>query len=268
MDADSLAVSIVQTRIVAYVNAGSIAILVFDSFLTFEQELRAIWSTSWNCTKIMYVLTRYSAFVEAGMIIYQITIPGDWYEECSLAFKINAWLFVFGLGAGEVIMTTRTWAVWNRNRFLTYVLPIFYIVIWAGGFAINGVFVQSLKFDPNPRTPYVGCYATQGDPIIFISWILLLFYDTVMLVLMAIPAARSYRTRGRSRLLNVVYRDGVMYYLYLFVVSLANIIVTLIFPPDLILVISFLSRMIHALLACRVVLHIDKYARPPLDDSY
>jgi len=32
--------------------------------------------------------------------------------------------------------------------------------------------------EPNARTPYIGCYATQYDPIaIFLSWALLLLYD-------------------------------------------------------------------------------------------
>jgi len=35
-----------------------------------------------------------------------------------------------------------------------------------------------LSVDPNLRTPYVGCHATHADPIIFIPWVLLLFYDT------------------------------------------------------------------------------------------
>jgi len=61
---------------------------------------------------------------------------------------------------------------------------------------VNAFFVQSLKcqhsishfpnlspaflipfisVEPDPRTPYIGCYATYVDPI---SWILVLFYDT------------------------------------------------------------------------------------------
>ncbi|KIM39327.1 hypothetical protein M413DRAFT_29491 [Hebeloma cylindrosporum] len=275
MDPKSLATSVVYTRIVSYVNVGSIAILVFDSFLTFEQEVRAIWSTGWSYMNLMYVLTKYSAFLEGGIIIYHISIPGEWYAECSLSFKVNAWLFVFGLGVGEIIMTTRTWTVWNKNRFLTYALPIFYIFIWAGSFILMGNVLQTLEFAPNPRTPYVGCRATYADPMIFIPWVLLLLYDTgafviyrlslptfaeistpVMFIMMAIPAFKAYRSRDTPNFLHVVYRDGVLYYLYIYAISLVNIISALTFPPDLILVISLLSRMIHAILACRVVLDI------------
>lgn len=31
--------------------------------------------------------------------------------------------------------------------------------------------------DPNPITPYVGCYATHTSSILFISWVLLMLYD-------------------------------------------------------------------------------------------
>lgn len=116
-----------------------------------------------------------------------MSIPGDWYEQCSLAFKFHACAYIiicvylaeliipcnstirafrFWTGCwgkwvstkscgwplvscilffAIVIMTTRTWAVWNRNRFLAYALPMFYFAIWAGALVLNAIFVQSLK---------------------------------------------------------------------------------------------------------------------------
>lgn len=102
-----------------------------------------------------------------------------------------------------------------------------------------------LEVAPNPRTPYIGCYATRTDPIIFVSWIMLLVYDTrrscvshgasiissnhpiVMFILMAISAFKAcenplqfcklmhwpsmqltVRQGGSSRLVTVVYQDG------------------------------------------------------------
>ena len=43
--------------------------------------------------------------------------------------------------------------------------------------------LPSLLVDPNPRTPYIGCNATQGNPIIYVNWILLLFYDAGAIVI-------------------------------------------------------------------------------------
>ena len=57
----------------------------------------------------------------------------------------------------KVIMTMRTWAVWYKNRTLTYVLPIFFIFVWGGSMATVGIFLRTVrcqhsffffKFDP------------------------------------------------------------------------------------------------------------------------
>ena len=91
--------------------------------------------------------------------------------------------------------------VWQKNRFLTYALPIFYIFVWGGAFATVGIFLRSLRcqysifsahflisglslyslyyflVEPNARNPYIGCYATRYNPIILLCWVLLLLYD-------------------------------------------------------------------------------------------
>ena len=102
-------------------------------------------------------------------------------------------------------MTIRTWTAWNKNRTLTYVLPIFFIFVWVAGFAIVGIYLQSVRcqyselifhlwllsaslilffsVDPSPFAHYVGCYLTRSDPIVFVSWVLLLLYDTGALLI-------------------------------------------------------------------------------------
>ncbi|KAF5327053.1 hypothetical protein D9619_005000 [Psilocybe cf. subviscida] len=231
---DALTTSIQYTRLVSYVGgmhsaldrflrrlsncgkAGSIAILVYDTLITLDQEIRAVWQSKWNYPRLLYVLTRYSCLLEAGVIIALLTVPGDNYTLCSAIFQSNAWLFVFGLATGELIMTIRTWAVWEKKQAIKYILIGCYVLLVGNGLVVTGMFVRTLEFAPNPRTPYIGCYATRTDPIIFVSWIMLLVYDTLMFILMAISAFRAFRQGGSSRLVTVVYQDGLSYYLYLF----------------------------------------------------
>ena len=42
-----------------------------------------------------------------------------------------------------VILTLRTWAVWNRNQRLSIILPILYIVCWGSGLALVVRFINS-----------------------------------------------------------------------------------------------------------------------------
>jgi hypothetical protein len=73
-------------------------------------------------------------------------------EACYLMYKTISWLFYVGTGLLEsnrvsvlilisvvligclptpVMLTLRTWAVWNRNRRLSIGLPIFFVLCWA-----------------------------------------------------------------------------------------------------------------------------------------
>ena len=45
----------------------------------------------------------------------------------------------------KVIMTIRTWVAWNKNRTLTYALPMFFIFVLGGSIAIVGIFLRTLR---------------------------------------------------------------------------------------------------------------------------
>lgn len=199
---------------------------------------------------------RYSTVVEIGVILWQQIVPGDWYQGCKISFELNVWLFVLGLGLGEMILSIRTWAVWNRDKKLGVFLLILWPICWGGGFAICALFNKSIRFDPSPMAPFRGCYSTDGSEIIFIAWIILLVYDTMNLVLISIPAYRSYRLGGSSQFVRTVYTDGIVYYIYLFALSALNIAVVVVLPRDLVTLLSMMERVLHSVLTCRVVLHI------------
>jgi hypothetical protein len=66
-------------------------------------------------------------------------------------------------------MTIRTWAAWNKNRTLTYALPIFYIFVWVSGFTTVGIFLQSLRCQCSVlKFRSLGTYRTSYS--ILFSW--------------------------------------------------------------------------------------------------
>jgi len=119
------------------------------------------------------------------LAITEQSIPGDMFEACLLAFKINTcqlfiisllvihwilmfdWvsgLLVFGLGAGEsefhsqryfplrswrdwilVLLSLRTWAVWRKSRNLGIAFCILWPATWVVAFTVNGIFLQTLR---------------------------------------------------------------------------------------------------------------------------
>jgi hypothetical protein len=42
-----------------------------------------------------------------------------------------------------VLLTLRTWAVWNRNRRLSIILPILYFLVWGSCFVVLSLYLNS-----------------------------------------------------------------------------------------------------------------------------
>ena len=61
-------------------------------------------------------------------------------------------------------MIIRTWVAWEKNRFLTYALPIFYTFVWVCGFVTIGIFVRSLR-----------CQCSLFDLWLFLVFLILFF---------------------------------------------------------------------------------------------
>ncbi|KAF8978497.1 hypothetical protein BDQ17DRAFT_1265594, partial [Cyathus striatus] len=40
---------------------------VFDTLLTLDIEVTFIWSTPWNVIKVLYLVTRYLAFIDSSL---------------------------------------------------------------------------------------------------------------------------------------------------------------------------------------------------------
>ena len=64
-----------------------------------------------------------------------------------------------------VILTLRTWAVWERNSRLSIILPILYVLVWFPSYVITGIFIHSLKC-----TESVSCLRFYGAYLSRVSW--------------------------------------------------------------------------------------------------
>ncbi|KAL0946524.1 hypothetical protein HGRIS_012734 [Hohenbuehelia grisea] len=207
-----------------YIDVASFAVLVYDHLVTLDLEVSLIWPTPWNITKSFYLLSRYSPFLDAINAIYHQPINNIGPKECRVSYSIAGWLFMFGICLSEVILSFRTWAVWGRDRRLTIGLPVFLFAAWAPIIFFTWRFLHSLHFTQTPYTSVIGCFVDHADPILFYSWVMLMIYEAGLMALMAIRGYNVYRTGGNSALFNVVYRDGILYYVYLFSISLINVV--------------------------------------------
>ncbi|KAJ8094624.1 hypothetical protein PM082_010630 [Marasmius tenuissimus] len=244
------------------------SVFIYDYFLTLPDEVKHIWPSEWSTTKILYILQRYMPFIDTViLVLYNDFTPGLSDRFCRISYAISGCMFVIGIGITEVLLTLRLWAVWQKNRRLTFALPILFVSCWATILAMMGVFLSSMTFGP-PILPHLGCHVTGGSPILFVCWVLVMLYNGATMALMIVSAVSLYGSRrspdpastGINGLVYVVHRDGVVYYVILFSLALANVITIVILPSELLSILSSFERVMHSMLTSRVIHNIKGYS--------
>ncbi|KAK1225488.1 hypothetical protein PQX77_011576 [Marasmius sp. AFHP31] len=81
-------------------------------------------------------------------------------------------------------------------------------------------------------------------------------------IMMLIPGIRAYRTGGLPKLLRAVYREGVIYYAFISIVSVTNFVLILTLSGDYVHLLAAFERVLHSILASRCILHIREIASP------
>jgi len=242
---------------VATFSFASCALFVWDYIITFGMEVDLVWRSKWGFVKGLYLIQRYLPFIDTVWLTFHIlTKTGVTKTVCQRVYIPISVLITIGFTTSEVILTLRTWAVWERNSRFSIILPILFVLLWFPSYIINGIFVHSMKFGDPPFPEFPGCFMVSSANIKYLTlvWVLLATWDTLMLALILVPTIREYRSGGT--LMKVVYRDGAMYYIYLCILSTSNAIVAQTFPIQYQELLTPMARVLHSMLASRVLLHI------------
>ena len=153
----------------------------------------------------------------------------------------------------EGILTFRTWAVWGRDTRIGILIWIVFFAFLAGSAVVDILAVKGVictprsfpnkmcltsspvsKFPIPTRFNFVGCVLTGGNTSMSISWTLLLAYDAWMVSWLGVRAIQicklscitvclccghrlvfTDREGGQNALMITVFRDGIIYYIYL-----------------------------------------------------
>ncbi|KAH8102198.1 hypothetical protein BXZ70DRAFT_59677 [Cristinia sonorae] len=179
--------------------------------------------------------------------------------ECKSLTMSSSWLLVVGIIVAEAILTLRTWAVWNRGKYI----GIFLIFIWTssaiGACLIEGLFLASLTYVPSSSNAVPGCILTGGKSAVGIEFVIVIVLETVVVLLTLMKVLPQYRHLGspeRHSLAYVLYRDGLHYYAYPLAISTVNFVTVLKLPAYAADLLTGLQRVVHSNLTARVILNL------------
>ncbi|CAA7264313.1 unnamed protein product [Cyclocybe aegerita] len=249
-----------EAMVLQMVDVAAITMFVWDYLITFGMEVEYVWCGKWNFITAVYLVQRYLPFIDTVWMMLHVEHFGANLspEMCTVLTNTSRYIMFVGLALSEVILTFRAWAVWERKRVLTIALPILFIACWIPPILVLHDFLKALHFSYHPIPHWKGCFAIMGSYNIVVVWILLLVWDLFILILMVVPALKAYHYRGYSALYSTVYAEGIVYYLYLFVMSALNIVLLRLDSVSTVYRFMFvsMSRCLHSTLTSRALLHI------------
>ncbi|KAJ7362890.1 hypothetical protein DFH08DRAFT_1073794 [Mycena albidolilacea] len=256
-EADALASTRLQA--VKYFDVVAIVILVFEYCLTFNLEVSLIWPSRWSLTKILYILSRYPAFFDVPLVLYYLN-PTVSIEHCAQINTAIAAGNVFGIAIAEAIFVLRTYALSGRQRTVLITFGTLYSVFLVATVSMMAIFLRNMIYSPPlPHVP--GCNLTGGPfTLVGLSFILVLLNETALMSYTLWIGVKTYR-HTTSPLVTTLYRDGVTYYVFLFLGSAANVAILIGAPKQLRELLNTPLRVLHSVLSTRALLHVRKAER-------
>ncbi|KAJ6570130.1 hypothetical protein DFH09DRAFT_1313334 [Mycena vulgaris] len=219
-------------QIVKYMDVVSITILVFDYLLSLELEISLVWGSKWTLSKIFYMLARYPPFIDVPLVLWYGLSPID-LKDCFPVYAAASWGTFFGIAMAEAILVLRTYALMGANPRVLTVFGIQYMAIVCITIVVLSLFLKSLKFGPPPLPSVLGCTLADGSVILVVAFILVLLNETILMICTLWVGVKRYR-HSYNPLIHTLYRDGITYFVLLFLISSGNLAVLIWGPLELV----------------------------------
>ncbi|KAJ7301165.1 hypothetical protein DFH08DRAFT_1090329 [Mycena albidolilacea] len=240
---------------VKYMHVASITILVFDYLLSLNLEVSLVWGTKWSLTKIFYVLARYPPFIDVPLILWFELTPNIDTKICLPLYVFTSWGVVFGIATAEALLVLRTYALMGCSARALTALVTQYIAFALITIVVVSLFLKSLKFGQPPLAIVAGCHLVDGSIILVVAFILALWNETVLMICTLWVGVKRFR-HSNNPLIKTLYRDGISYFVLLFLISAGNLAVLIWGPVELVDLFSTFLRVMHSVLSTRIVLHV------------
>ncbi|KAF9448152.1 hypothetical protein P691DRAFT_801261 [Macrolepiota fuliginosa MF-IS2] len=251
-----LMAAIVPTRRVNYVNLAGLTIMVMDWLVTLELEIRLVWTSKWNFMKTLYLVTRYLPFAVISILLYYQLGYALSETACKTTYELGSWSYIVSAGFSESILTIRTWAAWGQGNRLGCALLGAFGLVWSSIIIIVAFYLKATGHMVSPVPRLIGCQLDSAGLYLVACFVLLVLYDLGMFLLITIRGLFAVQSGGHSQLVTIAFRDGIIYYIYLFGLSVLNVIVISALPREYVTLLLVFAGVVHSVVACRVVLHI------------
>ncbi|KIM73694.1 hypothetical protein PILCRDRAFT_828918 [Piloderma croceum F 1598] len=204
-----------------YTNVAFVVILLYDYVLTFGMEVEFIWKQKMGLGKILFLLNRYVPIIDLVILINLYTNPSLRSDQvCSKFFHADKWIGMFSVVVIDALLVLRTWALWGLSKLILLPLGILLALsMMAQAWSIKLAAVQ-----PSPDNVRPCASTEKSTKGLYLLWAAFIVFDSTVITLTLIKAVPSFRRNTSTSLITRLLKDGIQYFLVIFLASLANII--------------------------------------------
>ncbi|KAF7360172.1 hypothetical protein MVEN_00745800 [Mycena venus] len=200
---------------------------------------------------IFYFLNRYCLlFALIGIaVVLNVTTEID----CQALYTFNSCFGNAAIGLASINLSLRTIAVWNQRWWIW--VPLVAIIMGHWSLLLHGILVKAAWFGPEQ-----GCQITSTDNrLLATTFIYGMSFDFIVLCLTAYKLL--FPTGGKSRLVSLIFNDGLIYFVIAFLSNLlATIFMLLNLNPVMSIIANVPAAIASTIVACRAVRRLTNYS--------
>ncbi|KAF7344850.1 hypothetical protein MVEN_01646700 [Mycena venus] len=242
--------------ITRYISAAGFVVLLYDHLLTFDDEVEYIWKAPATMEKFLFLFLRY-------MVLVFLTVQTWFTDNCNVRSDVKSglhslyvlfsvlrsvnetpsqtyagWLSIVIL---NLLVLQRIWTTLPRGHRLIGVSLSFFIFMQLASLAVTSWVVSNmipvLVFEPT-----VGLCTFTSKPTVFPLWVPGIVFEVVVFLTVCwntLDRPRALGPDSDSHITRMLFRDGVIYFVLLFALRVANTVIAVVAPISLIFVVVF-----------------------------
>ncbi|KAI0807434.1 hypothetical protein C8Q74DRAFT_1362936 [Fomes fomentarius] len=202
----------------------ALTMLYYDYCLTFQREIEHFWKRArFTVVSTLFVTNRYLGLLGPIPVVleYFVQLPSPRFLQ-----RYHQYYAIISQVIVGVVLIARTFALYNRSRRVLVALIVLGCVLVATTFIATNV--KTIAVTANASSEHIGfgcdlSLTAQQGLRSAVGWFAMLCLDTTIFALTVIKSVQM-RHSINNGLLQVLIRDGSMYYAILVVANIANIL--------------------------------------------
>lgn len=249
-----------QDMVVKGLHLVTFVYLLYDIFENLDEEVKFVWFSNGIVGNLLYFATRYLSLVDMTVMAVYLFRPNLDPHTCTVLNRISTYFIVSGIIIAEIILVIRTWVIWHRSRVVLAYLVAVELALTIAGVVNVHTSLNELHYGPSLLPTLIPCFPSTLGFRVYIDFASVLFMD-LNILLFTLRRAFSQLRGNRSNLVRTLYRDGFLYFFFLCVISLANLVLyAALLDTSYYFVLLEPQRVLHSTLSARLIRNVKKVA--------